>query len=119
MFVFLLFAALRSLAVTIVLELFACFLCGIRDIRRLELIVLANVATNPVVSVFGNIVPIFIGFKAGFMFLLLLEILAWLLEGWIYAKRMSDLVHPFRLSLLANGISFGTGLVLNALHFIF
>ena len=103
-----------ALILTIVLETIFFFICGERDRSDLELLVLVNILTNPVV------VLLFIVFRqytkwSIILVISALEIAAIAVEGWLYQKQSKSLSHPYRFALLANGFSFCIGELLNRL----
>lgn len=111
------FAALGvSLGLTLVLELSLCALLGYRSSRAMLITVLANVLTNPPVvlcySLFvGN------GVLGAVPATVILETAAVLVEGLCYKYRVPEVRKPFLLSLLLNGFSYFTGLILQHLYF--
>lgn len=93
-----------SLGLTLVLELIIAFFLGYRGKSTLSVVILVNILTNPAAvwlhtSVGLPQIPI--------------EILVVIIEYYVYRK--FDFDHPLRLSIAANGISWGLGLVLQML----
>ena len=102
-----------SLGVTLLLELAAAFLLGIRTPRDLLLVGLVNVVTNPPVVLTLNLVALFSGSPPQWYLIAALELAAWLIEACLYRARFSNTRwNPFLLSLLLNGISYFGGLLL-------
>lgn len=93
-----------SFLLTLVLEFPVCYLLGMRSRDQLELVFLVNLLTNPAAVWLHTAlgvpqIPI--------------EILVVIIECYVYHQFRHP--HPLRLSLLANGISWGIGLVLQLL----
>jgi hypothetical protein len=103
-----------SLILTIIIELTICLLIGIRGKENIKVVICANVCTNPVVVYISNIIQLF---NDGYLYIsvvLVLEILAVIVEFFIYKKFLNfKKFSPIIISLLCNSISFGTGLVLS------
>lgn len=103
-----------SLGLTLALEVpFAC--CwGLRDRHNLTVAVLVNVLTNPAVV----LLYLLLSARTGWPRLavqLPLEALAVAVEAVCYRECGKDVRRPGLLSLCANGVSYGAGLLLNAL----
>ena len=109
-----LFVFVRSLTVTIAVELVvAAFLFHIRDVRRLLIVALAQVATNPLVVYLSLLAA---GLTQDFMLYYVavgfLELGAIVVESVLYrATHRFD--HPVELSLVANMCSFAGGFLLH------
>ena len=109
-----LFVFVRSLTVTIAVELVvAAFLFHIRDVRRLLVVALAQVATNPLVVYLSLLVA---GLTQDFVLYYIavgfLELSAIVVESVLYrATHRFD--HPVELSLVANMCSFASGFLLH------
>ena len=108
-----LFVFVRSLTVTIAVELVvAAFLFHIRDVRRLLVVTLAQVATNPLVVYLSLLVA---GLTQDFVLYYIavgfLELSAIVVESVLYrATHRFD--YPVELSLVANMCSFASGFLL-------
>ena len=108
------FVFVRSLTVTIVVELVvAAFLFHIQDMRRLLVVALAQVATNPLVVYLSLLVA---GLTQDFVLYYIavgfLELSAIVVESALYrATHRFD--HPVELSLVANTCSFAGGFLLH------
>lgn len=94
-----------SLALTLVIEGAVALLWGLRG-RALWLCVLVNTMTNPAVVLLHTLWPAW-GVTAA------LELSAAAAEGFCYAR--FGVRRPWRLAAVANGVSFGLGLLLNRL----
>lgn len=100
-----------SLALTLLLEWFFALIWGMRDERDRLLLLLANVATNPLV------VTLYYCVSSSRLFVLALELFAVLAEWLIYRKWSKTLRPAFLFSLCANCFSYFSGLLLN--YFLF
>ena len=98
----LLTALLVSLLLTLLLECAFAFVAGARTPRRLLLVALVNVLTNPPVVLLCTLFPSPL-------------LAAVLTEGLIYRSRADWLRRPFLFSLAVNAFSYLTGLLLNLL----
>lgn len=107
----------RALALTLALELAGALLCGIRAHEDLQVVVLAQAVTNPLVE----LACIGVGWQPGYaltsfpwLVVLVCELAAWIVEALLYRSAQVSR-HPWCLSAALNALSFGTGLVLQAL----
>jgi len=105
----LLLSLLISLLLTLLIELAFALLRGVRG-RDLLVVILCNCLTNPPVVLLHALA------KAGGMLpmlpvVLALEVAAVLVE-WLCYKAASSVRKPFLFSLLANGLSYGFGLII-------
>ena len=109
-----LFVFVRSLTVTIAVELVvAAFLFHIRDVHRLLVVTLAQVATNPLVVYLSLLVA---GLTQDFVLYYIavgfLELSAIVVESILY-RITYRFEHPVELSLVANMFSFASGFLLH------
>ena len=104
----LLTALLVSLLLTLLLECAFALVAGARTPRRLLLVALVNVLTNPPVVMLCTLFPSPLRTAAT-------ELAAVLTEGLIYRARADWLRRPFLFSLAVNAFSYLTGLLLNLL----
>lgn len=102
-----------SLGTTIVLELAYSVLAGIRDKITLELILLVNILTNPVVVLTYYLIRFHTGWNLGIT-KLILEVLAIVVEAICYRNCNKKIEHPYRLAIGANVFSFVIGACINA-----
>ena len=108
------FVFVRSLTVTIAVELVvAALLFHIRDARRLLVVALAQVATNPIVVYLSLLAA---GLTQDFvLYYIAVGVLEWsaiVVESALYrATHRFD--HPVELSLVANTCSFAGGFLLH------
>lgn len=102
-----------SLGLTLLLEIPAALILGLRRKEDILLVGLVNVLTNPIVVLILNLFFIFTASPPPWFLILPLEVFAVLTEGFIYQKGLSyRRIHPFLLSLILNGISYFGGLLL-------
>ena len=102
-----------SLGLTLLLEIPAALILGLRRKEDILLVGLVNVLTNPIVVLILNLFFIFTASPPPWFLILPLEVFAVLTEGFIYQKGLSyRRIHPFFLSLILNGISYFGGLLL-------
>lgn len=97
---------LVSLLLTLLLECAFAFVTGARTPRRLLLVVLVNVLTNPIVVLLCTLFP-------SPLLTAVMELAAVLTEGAIYRARADWLRRPFLFSLVINAFSYLTGLLIN------
>lgn len=102
----LLTALLVSLLLTLLLECAFAFVAGAHTPRRLLLVVLVNVLTNPIVVLLCTLFP-------SPLLTAVMELAAVLTEGAIYRARADWLRRPFLFSLAINAFSYLTGLLIN------
>ncbi len=104
----------RCLLCTIVIECIIGIIIGIRNKKDILNIILVNVLTNPIVVS----IPIFVMIKRGstyrYISLFILEILAFITEGFIYKKVLNyKKINPFLVSLILNLGSYFIGEIIN------
>lgn len=105
------------LALTILLEGAAAFLLGVRTLHGQTTVLLANVMTNPLVVSLNILMTARFGQAGYYGSLVVLEAAAFLAEALVYRRDPPCRRNPFLLSLLLNGFSFLTGLVLDLILF--
>ena len=93
-----------SLGLTLLIELPVCFALGLRTRDQLELVFLVNLLTNPA--------AVWLHTCAGIP-QIPVEILVVITEFYVYRQFKQS--RPLLLSLVANGVSWGLGLVLQLL----
>ncbi len=93
-----------SLALTLLVELAVALIWGLRG-RDLGLCALVNVLTNPAVVLLHSLFP-------APPVTLLLEGAAVAVEALYYRRYGAHISRPWRLSLTANALSFGIGLLI-------
>ena len=100
-----------SLGLTLLLELPVAYYWGLRSHHDLTVAVLVNVLTNPAVVLLNGLLSA----TPWWAVQLPLEAAAIAVEGFCYCHCGEDVRRPYLLSLCANCISYGAGLVLNAI----
>ena len=107
-----------SLALTLLIELSVLALLGLRSKRDFLVAFWANVLTNPLVVLAAH--WLFTSYPSYlWLGIALLEVGAVLTEGFIYQRYLTfKKVNPWVLSLLANVISFETGIVISYFRLI-
>ena len=106
----------RAVILTVIIESCVSFFIGIRNKKDFLNIILVNIMTNPLV----NSITIFFNFYFGIfsrnISLVILEIFAFLSEGFIYKKYLKfDKLNPYVLSLILNMSSYFIGEIINLL----
>jgi hypothetical protein len=105
---------IRCLLLTIVIEIIVGIIVGVRDKKDFINILLVNVLTNPLVVSLPIYLMIRYGPKARYISLGVLEVLAVLVEGFIYHKVLKyKKINPYVLSLILNLSSYLIGEVIN------
>lgn len=99
-----------SLALTVLIEEAFALFYGIRKKKDLLLVFMVNLFTNPLVVLLYYLLP---GRRIPVVFLL--EAFVVLAEAYYYKSYGEKIRRPFAFSLLANMVSYGSGLALNAL----
>ena len=102
-----------SLLLTIVLELSAAAVFGLRG-RHLLLTVIVNLLTNPIVTASFYILSGLTQFPEP-LIKVILEVSAVITEWLIYRKYGENIKRPLLLSLGLNGFSFFSGMLINCL----
>ena len=100
-----------SLGLTLLLELPVAYYWGLRSRHDLTVAVLVNVLTNPAVVLLNGLLSA----TPWWAVQLPLEAAAIAVEGFCYRHCGENICRPYLLSLCANCVSYGAGLVLNAI----
>ena len=100
-----------SLGLTLLLEVPVAYSWGLRSRQDLTVAVLVNVLTNPAVVLLNGLLSA----APWWAVQLPLEAAAIAVEGFCYRHCGENICRPYLLSLCANCISYGAGLVLNAI----
>ena len=104
---------LRSLLITIVIEITIAFILGYRK-RDILNVLLVNILTNPLLNSLTVCINIYYGLTARNITLIILEIMALLVEGYIYHKYLEKRkLNGYLLSLILNASSFILGMIIN------
>ncbi len=105
-----------SLLLTIGIELLAAFLLGIHDRKGMLLVILVNVLTNPPAVLCNWLCRLYWEFVPMAGRQIVIEVIVVITEACIYRSFMKDpqwkIKHPGWLSIVANGASWCTGVLL-------
>lgn len=106
----------RAAILTVIIEICASLIIGIKNKKDLLNVILVNVMTNPLV----NAITIFFNFYFGILgrniCLTILEILVVISEGFVYKKYLKfNKINPYVVSLILNTFSYFLGEVINLL----
>ena len=108
-------AMLTALVCTLVLETGMAWGLGVRGQKDLGIVLLANLLTNPVVSVLPTAAAFYLGYKAFGLVTAAAEAGAVLTEGLVYGKLLSfRRIHPMLLSFILNISSYAAGMLYSA-----
>ena len=112
------FVMIRCLIITIIIELIVGLLIGVRGKKDLLNIILVNILTNPLVVSLPILMLLLYGEEIRYITLAILEIIAVLVEGFIYLKvfkykRLNGLL----VSLILNLSSYLFGELINSIIF--
>lgn len=106
----------RCLILTLLIEGFSAFIIGIREKKDLLNVALVNCMTNPIVVVSTVLVGLFFGREVRIPVEIIEEISVVIIEGFVYYKVLRfRKINPFLVSLILNGISYGSGFIVNAI----
>ena len=106
---------LISLTMTLVFELGIALILRYRG-KDLINIFLVNVLTNPILNSVIVAINYYYGLKARNIWLVILEIMVVIIEGFIYQKYLNRRkINGYILSIILNVASFGLGLLANEL----
>lgn len=102
----------QSLALTLLLEIAAAGLLGMRTMRDFLLVALVNILTNPLLGLILDGVWLGLGIWPRWYLILPLEAAVVTAEGFLYRGRLEyDKINPLILSAVLNGISYLGGLL--------
>ena len=108
---------LRALALTVIIECAAAWLLGVRNRHDQIIVMLANLATNPVVVSAGAAVMVFWGYDKLLPCTLVMEVIAVAVEAAIYRRNISTGISPVMLSIVCNLTSYLLGELFNRVLF--
>lgn len=101
---------LICLSLTILIEVIVAYILNVRKIKDFINIVLVNFLTNPLVVTIPFFCNIYYGIICRNIALVILEIFAFLIEGFIYKKYLSfNKINPYIISLILNFMSYTIG----------
>lgn len=105
---------LLSLSCTVVIECLVGFLIGIRSKYDFIFVILVNLLTNPLVVSLSLFLNFRYGYKVRMIGEIIFEILALVIEAFIYSKTLDyKKVKPFWISLILNISSYIIGYFIN------
>ena len=121
-----------NLILTVLIELAASMLLGVRDNRKLPAIALVNILTNVPANLLSKVFlrpealaayasrsaspRLWLASPQFWLFFLAAEVLIWLVEAFLYLRLVKELpLHPLLFSLILNAASAGCGILLMAL----
>lgn len=105
---------LRSLIITLIIEIVLALSFKIKNKKDLLNILLVNLLTNPLLNSIIISINIFIGIKARNITLFFFEIFIVFIEGFIYQKVLKyKKINPYLLSLILNFSSYFLGTIIN------
>lgn len=106
-----------SLILTLIIELTVFFILGIKEKDDIEVIILVNILTNPIVVFCANIANIMCGGVTYYIIVIILEITAVLVEAYIFKKILHfQKISAIKISLINNIISYGTGVIISLIQ---
>lgn len=109
---------IRCLFCTIVIETVMALIIGIREKKDLLNVILVNIVTNPLVVIFPVVFEIQFGYQERMISIIVLEVLAFLFEGFVYYKWLKyQKINGFLVSLILNMSSYWLGELIN--YFIY
>ncbi len=104
----------KSLILTLIIELSVSFIIGIREKNDIKVVILANIITNPIVVFIANCVALMNNTLIYIIVVIILEILAVLTEYKIFKNYLKfDKESPMIISVINNSISFTLGLIIS------
>ena len=104
----------KCLGLTIVMELVLALIFGVRNKKDIVTVILVQIVTNPIVVTVPYLIYLYLGYNQYLISIYVLEVLAVLVEGFIYFKTLKyRKVNPFLLALLLNLFSFFVGELIN------
>ena len=105
---------INALIITIVIELSLALILKVRVKKDIINIILVNIVTNPIVVLFPYLVGLRHDITYRYILLAILEIFAFLFEGYIYKKYLKyNKINPYILSLILNIASYTLGNIIN------
>lgn len=104
---------LTALVLTVLIEAALAFLLGVRTRYGQGIVLLVNVITNPLLNAVLTVVSFYISPAAYYWFLVPLEIIIVLAEGYIFQRFLQLKMNRYLFSLLLNAGSYliGTGIL--------
>jgi len=108
------FSLVISLILTLIIEIATSFIIGIRNKDDIEIVIVANIITNPVVVFVTNCILALNNMIVYNIVVAFMEILAVIIEAILY----KDLLKykdksPWLISIFNNVVSFSIGVIIN------
>ena len=113
MYPFIVNTLLFNLTIVLVVETAVAILFGARKAKDISTVMLVNILTNPPVVLSGLAMAMFINsFEKPLLYVI--EVIVFLLEGFIYSKcKTFGTKNPYLISLVLNFTSFALGELIN------
>ena len=102
---------------TVLIECLLALLWKVRRLRDLVIVALVNIATNPLLVSLCYGAAYWFGPRYYYPVMAALEVLVFLIEGYVYSRLLPKQRHPFLLSLSLNVGSVILGYGINHLFF--
>lgn len=104
-----------ALLLTVVVEItLAFFIFRIKNKKDIVNLILINILTNPLLNATSLSILLVFGYSAYDISIMVMEILVFIGEGLFYKKFLrTQTISPFLLSLVLNGASYLTGILIN------
>lgn len=99
---------------TLFIECTIAFILRIRDKKDLLNVLLVNILTNPILVSTTTLIKVFVNIKTYNIALPIFELVAFIVEGFIYHKCLKNKkINGFLLSFILNLSSFFLGILIN------
>ena len=107
-----------SLSLTLIIELAVSFVLGIRNREDFEVVLWANILTNPVVVYIANCLKLLNNDLIYNIIVIIMEVIVVIVEYILYKKFLEyKTKSPLLISSVNNIISFGLGIVISKIVF--
>ena len=104
---------LISLVCTIIIECVAAKILKVKDKNDFINIILVNIMTNPIVTSFSFAINVFMGLFYKKIFMIFIEIVVFIVEGFIYTKTLNyKKINGYKLSMILNLSSYLIGFLI-------
>ena len=108
------FIMIRSLVLTLIIELIVALIIKVRDKKDLINVILVNLLTNPIVVSLPILIYINYLGNSQRISLIILEVLTLFVEGFVYSKVLNyKKTNPYLISLILNCSSYFLGEIIN------
>ena len=106
-----------SLILTLIIELTISYIIGIRKKNDIEIIVLVNILTNPIVVFISNISNQMLDISIYYIIVIFLEICAFFIEAQIFKKLLNfQKISAIKISLINNIASYSIGVLIGIIR---